>query len=83
MVGGRLRPVKKTSLYLEPDIDRALARAAAAEGITKAALIRRTLAAVARPSQRPRPSGAAIFDGPRDLATRTDEALAQDGFGER
>jgi predicted transcriptional regulator len=32
--------VKKTSIYVDPEVDRALARRAAAEGTTKAALIR-------------------------------------------
>ena len=37
--------MKKTSLYLDPDLDEALARRAADEGLTKAEFIRRTLAA--------------------------------------
>jgi hypothetical protein len=42
--------VKKTSVYLEPDLDEALARRAADEGLTKAEFIRRTLAgAIQRP----------------------------------
>ncbi len=46
--------MKKTSVYLEEDVDQALAALAAQEGLTKAELIRRQLrAAVARPS-RPR-----------------------------
>lgn len=45
--------MKKTSLYLPPELDEALARRAADEGLTKAELIRRTLEqAVLRP---PRP----------------------------
>ena len=36
--------MKKTSLYLDPDLDEALARRAADEGLTKAEFIRRTLA---------------------------------------
>ena len=49
-----LRRVKKTSLYLDPDLDEALARRAADEGLTKAEFIRRTLAgggAEAAPAQ--------------------------------
>jgi hypothetical protein len=53
--------VKKTSLYLEPELDEALARRAADEGLTKAEFIRRTLwAAVQRP-KRPKLS-VGIFD---------------------
>jgi hypothetical protein len=50
---------KKTSIYLDEDIDERLARRAAEEGITKAELIRRTLwAAVRRPSRtKPRAIG--------------------------
>lgn len=46
--------LKKTSVYLDEEIDQALAALAAQEGLTKAEFIRRQLrAAVARPS-RPR-----------------------------
>jgi hypothetical protein len=48
--------LKKTSLYLDEDLDHRLARRAALEGITKAELIRRILAgAISRPA-RPKPS---------------------------
>jgi ribbon-helix-helix CopG family protein len=48
--------VKKTSLYLDPELDARLARRAGEEGLTKAEFIRRTLAgAVSRP-KRPKPS---------------------------
>lgn len=51
-----LRRVKKTSIYLEPTLDEALAKRAADEGVTKAEFIRRTLwGAVTRP-KRPKPS---------------------------
>ena len=36
--------MKKTSIYLDAEVDRGLARVAAAQGITKAELIRRSLA---------------------------------------
>jgi predicted DNA-binding protein len=48
--------VKKTSLYLPPELDEALARRAADEGLTKAELIRRALEAVVQRPRRPRPS---------------------------
>jgi len=48
--------VKKTSIYLEPSLDEALAKRAAQEGVTKAECIRRTLwGAVTRP-KRAKPS---------------------------
>src|SRR5215204_1139882 len=54
---------EENDLYLDPEVDRALARRAAAEGITKAKLVRRVLAAAV--SERPRARG--VFEGPRDL----------------
>ena len=47
--------MKKTSLYLDPDLDEALARRAADEGLTKAEFIRRTLAAAMQKPRRPKP----------------------------
>jgi hypothetical protein len=70
--------MKKTSIYLDPDVDRALDRRAVAEGTTKAALIRAALAAAA--DIRPRPRAVAVFSGPGDLATNVDKYL--EGFGE-
>jgi Ribbon-helix-helix protein, copG family len=71
--------MKKTSLYLDPQVDRALARHAAAEGITKAELIRRVLTDAAAPATRPKPSKG-VFEGPGDVAANVDRYL--DGFGE-
>jgi hypothetical protein len=73
--------VKKTSLYLEPELDRALGRRAAEDGISKAEFIRRALAVATSGRPRRTPRGKAMFDGPPDLAERLDENL--DGFGER
>jgi hypothetical protein len=73
--------MKKTSIYLDPEVDSALARRAAAEGITKAELIRRALAEAAMPTARPKPSKG-VFQGPRDVAANVDRYLAETGFGE-
>ena len=73
-----MAPMKKTNLYLDPQVDAALARRAAAEGITKAALIRRVLARAAEPATRSRPSRG-VFSGPGDVAANVDRYL--DGFG--
>jgi hypothetical protein len=73
--------MKKTSLYLDPQVDSALARRAAEEGITKAELIRRTLAEAAKRSPRPMPSKG-VFEGPGDVAANVDRYLAETGFGE-
>ena len=73
--------MKKTSLYLEPEVDHALARIARERGITKADLIRRVLADAVKPVPRPKFSAIGIMEGPGDLSTNTDKYLAE-GFGE-
>jgi hypothetical protein len=74
--------VKKTSIYIEPEVDVALTRRAIEEGTTKAELIRRALRDAASGSLRVKPRARGVFDGPADLAERTDEHLAGSGFGE-
>ena len=84
MAGGRWysQCMVKTSIYLDPEVDSALARRAAAEGTTKAALIREALTKAAARMPRPRPRAAGVFEGPGDLARNADHYLAQTGFGE-
>lgn len=74
--------VKKTSIYIEPDVDVALARRAAAEGTTKAEVIRQALRDAAAGSVRVKPRARGVFRGPADLAARADAHLAESGFGE-
>jgi len=74
--------MKKTSIYLDPDVDRALGRRAAAEGTTKAALIRNALADAAAVATRAKPRACGVFDGPGDLSQNVDRYLAETGFGE-
>lgn len=76
--------MKKTSVYLDPDIDERLAQRAAEEGMTKAEFIRRTLAgAVAKPA-RPKPQGIGIIKGgPTWWSSDVRRALTETGFGER
>jgi hypothetical protein len=74
--------MKKTSIYIEPDVDVALSRRAAAEGKTKANLIRAALRQAAGSALRTKPRARGVFDGPADLAERADEHLAESGFGE-
>jgi hypothetical protein len=74
--------MKKTSIYVEPEVDLALARRAAAEGTTKAQLIREALRQAASGSVRPKPRARGVFKGPVDLASHSDEHLARSGFGE-
>src|SRR3954447_16286581 len=72
-----LRRVKKTSIYLEPELDEALARRAADEGLTKAEFIRRTLAGAVQRPRRARPTAVGLRDdGPRDLAAHDERHLA-------
>ncbi|HEY4451340.1 MAG TPA: ribbon-helix-helix protein, CopG family [Solirubrobacteraceae bacterium] len=71
--------MKKTSLYIDPEVDRALARRAAAEGTTKAAVIREALATAA--GENPRPRALGVFSGPPDLSRNIDDYLAKTGFG--
>lgn len=57
-------------------------RRAAAEGITKAELVRRVLAAAVAERSGPRPRARGVFEGPRDLGVGAERYLAETGFGE-
>jgi hypothetical protein len=71
----------KTSVYLERWVDRDLRLIAAAEGKSKAQLIRETLAERARgESPQPRIQAIGVFEGPGDLSQNVDRYL--EGFGE-
>jgi hypothetical protein len=74
--------MKKTSIYIDDDVDVALARRAAAEGTTKAELIRQALRDAAGGSLRVKPRARAVFEGPADLASRAEDHLTASGFGE-
>lgn len=75
--------MKKTSVYLDPDLDEALARRAADEGLTKAEFIRRTLAGAVQRPKRPKPKAIGVVEGaPPDLAENLDDYLADSGFGD-
>jgi hypothetical protein len=75
--------VIKTSLYLEPEVDRALARRAADVGVTKAELIRRALAEAVVGAERARPAARGVFEGPGDLGRGAEDHLRRSRFGER
>ena len=72
--------MKKTSLYLEPDLDEALARRAADEGLTKAEFIRRTLAGALQRPPRPKPS-VGVYRSTHGLSARGDMDKLLEGFG--
>lgn len=73
--------MKKTSVYLEPEIDRALDRLARAQGISKAEAIRRALQEAVRHAERPRISAIGVGAGPADVADDVDRHLEETGFG--
>lgn len=75
--------MKKTSIYLDPDIDRALARLAEVRGLTKAELVRRMLAQAVAEEPRPRSRAIGVGQGPGEVADDVDRHLAQTGFGRR
>ena len=73
--------LKKTSLYLDPDVDRGLARIAARQGVTKAEAIRQILAReVAARGRQPRITAIGLAEGPGDLVDNIDKYMK--GFGE-
>lgn len=74
--------VRKTSIYLEDDVDLALSRQAAAAGVPKAELIRRALRDAASGALRVKPRARGVFAGPADLAENVEEHLAASRFGE-
>ena len=73
--------MKKTSLYLEPELDRALDQLAAQEGVSKAEAIRAALRKAVADVHRPRITAIGVGEGPGDVADNVDRYL--DGFGER
>ena len=73
--------MKKTSIYLEPELDRALDQLAAQEGVSKAEAIRAALRKAVAEVHRPRISAIGVGEGPGDVADNVDRYL--DGFGER
>jgi hypothetical protein len=74
--------MKKTSVYLEPEVDRALDQIAKAERRSKAAVIRDALAARASRSAKPKIGAIGVGHGPGDVADNVDRHLAETGFGE-
>lgn len=73
--------LKKTSLYLEPEVDAALTRLAEQKGISKAELIRRALRETAAGAPRPKIAAIGVGAGPGDVSEDIDRHLADTGFG--
>ena len=74
--------MKKTSIYLEPELDLALTRRATIVGVTKAELIRQALRAAVRDSSQPRLRAIGVGSGPGWISSDIDRALRESGFGE-
>ena len=72
--------MKKTSIYLEPELDRALDRLAAREGTSKAEVIRAALRRAVKDVKQPRIQAIGVGEGPGDVADNVDKYLK--GFGE-
>ena len=73
--------MKKTTVYLEPELDRAIGRLASSRGLSKAETIRAALRAATAGVDRPRISAIGVTRGPGDVADDVDRHLAETGFG--
>lgn len=81
VVGGTLYCMKKTSIYLDPEIDRALGLLAEQSGTTKAEVIRRAIAQAVQAAKRPQVAAIGVGEGPGDVAGDIDRHLRETGFG--
>ena len=83
LIGGGWYPtsMKKTSLYIDPEVDAALSRIAAQRGISKAELIRRALRDVAASEPRPQLTAIGVGRGPGNVSSDVDRHLDETGFG--
>ena len=73
--------MKKTTVYLELELDHALGRLAAKRHVSKAEVIRTALRDAARQSERPRITAIGLARGPGDVADDVDRHLADTDFG--
>ncbi len=73
--------LKKTTVYLEPELDRAVERLAIRQGISKAEVIRRALREATRDLEPPRIEAIGVGRGPGDVADDVDRHLTETGFG--
>ncbi len=74
--------MKKTSIYLDEDLDRALDVVSAQVGVTKAEVIRRALRAAVSGFHRPGITAIGVGEGPGGVADDVDRHLRETGFGE-
>ncbi len=73
--------MKKTSIYLDPELDAALDRLAGSRGTSKAEVIREALRRAVEHAPRPRVTAIGVGRGPGDVAANVDRHLEQTGFG--
>ena len=73
--------MKKTTLYLEPELDRAIGRLAAKRGVSKAEAIRAALREATSRVERARITAIGVAEGPGDVADNVDRDLTETGFG--
>jgi len=74
--------MKRTTLYLEPELDQAFVRIAARQGVSKAEAMRVALRQAAKSAERPRITAIGVTHGPGEVAQDVDRHLAKTGFGE-
>ena len=73
--------MKKTTVYLEADLDHALGRLAAKRRVSKAEVIRAALRDATTNVGRPRITAIGQAMGPGDVADNVDKHLTETGFG--
>ena len=79
--GGTLYCMRKTSIYLDPELDIGLTQLARARGVTKAEIIRQALREAVRNGPRPRITAIGVGEGPGNVAEDVDRHLLETGFG--
>jgi ribbon-helix-helix CopG family protein len=72
--------MKKTSIYLDAELDYGLNRLAKAQGLTKAEAIRQVLRRAVQEYPPPRITAIGVMEGPGDLSENLDKYL-EEGFG--
>jgi Arc/MetJ-type ribon-helix-helix transcriptional regulator len=77
---GKVYGMQKTTVYIPEDVKQALARVAAARGVSEAELIREALRLLTAEATPPKPRLPLFKSGKPGLAERVDQAL--EGFGE-
>jgi hypothetical protein len=77
---GKIRRVKKTTIYLPDELKRRIERAARTNGVSEAEVIRTAIDRYTHAGTTPRPKLPLFDSGDPTLAERVDEILAE-GFG--